>query len=117
MSRQNIPMVDGTLLVIGWDNPFQTWYAMHYDGQDINAAPRAVIGYAPAEQGLLRSERPDAIIGPYPVNEAVELMKLIPELFGIEADDEQPPCWYCKQATWESNPDCPDHPYDRLRYR
>jgi hypothetical protein len=116
MSRERAKMNDGTLLVLGWDDPFETWYAVHYDDHDEDAPPRVAIGYHPAEQALLRSERPDAVIGPYPVTD-VELLltKLIPELMGIEPAAEQPMCWACKQPPWQPSPDCRFHPYERLR--
>ncbi len=117
MSRQRIPMVDGTLLVVGYDRPFETWYAIHYDTRDEDAAPRAVIGYHPAEQDILRGERPGAIVGPYPVAELRDLISLIEEIFGIPpGEGEQPPCWYCKQPAYEPSDDCPRHPYNLLRY-
>lgn len=115
MSRQRIPMADGTLLTVGWDNPFETWYAQHYDSRDEDAPPRAVIGYHPAEQAILRAERPTAAIGPYPVPELRDLFALIEELFGISGTAKQPPCWYCKQPTYEPSDDCPRHPYNILR--
>lgn len=117
MSRQRIPMQDGGLLVIGWDDPFASWFAIRYDDADEDAAPRAVIGYCPAEAELLRAERPDAVVGPFPVRSAARLLKkLIPEVLGIEPASEQPPCVYCKRPPWRRNDDCPDHPWNRLRF-
>lgn len=115
MSRERVRMDDGTLLVIGYDRGFATWYAIHYDDHDEDAPPRAVIGYHPAEQEILRADRPDAVIGPYPIESAEELiLKLIPEHFGLEGEDDQPMCWLCGKPPWQSNPDCDRHPCDRL---
>lgn len=118
MSRQRINMLDGSLLVVGYDAPMSTWYAQHYDrGQSENDPPRVAIGYSAVEAAILLDERPDAIVGPYPVEDVEELLlKLIPELMGITPLPEQSDCTYCKQPRWRSNPDCPHHPYDRLRY-
>jgi hypothetical protein len=116
MGRQGVSMQDGTLLVIGWDEPFQTWFAMHHDNGDPDSAPRVAIGYHPAEQDLLRAERPDAVIGPFPVDDPLVLCeKLIPDLMGIQPTADQPPCYYCGKPPWESNPTCNGHPYDRLK--
>lgn len=118
MSRQRIPMQDGTLLIIGWDPPFQTWYALHYDDSNDNKSPRVAIGYHPAEQNILRSERPDAVIGPYPItDDDLEnmLTRLIPELMGIHGTDDQPDCWSCHQPPWRPNPDCRSHPFNQLK--
>jgi type III secretion system FlhB-like substrate exporter len=105
------------MLVIGYDPPFKTWFALHYDDTNENAPPRVAIGYHPVEQEILRSDRPDAIIGPYPVADAEELVsKLVPELMGLETLEVQPMCTFCGQAPWQSNPACTNHPYDRLRY-
>jgi hypothetical protein len=117
MGRQNIPMEDGTLLVIGYDPPFGTWFAQHYDDHDPDKPPRVAIGYHPAEQDIARHDRPDIILGPYPVKTAEELMALIPELTGIKSvpQDEQAMCFYCGKPPWQPGPDdCPDHPHDRL---
>ena len=118
MSRQHIPFADGTLLVLGYDAPFNTWYAIHYDDLNENKAPRVAIGYHPAEQVLLRAERPTAIIGPYPVTDAEVLVTdLIPKLMGLEAEPEQTMCLYCGVPPWKPGPEtCPDHPWNRLRY-
>jgi|tagenome__1003787_1003787.scaffolds.fasta_scaffold20989699_15 hypothetical protein len=117
MSREYIEMANGTLLVIGYDAPFETWFAMHYDDHDDNKPPRVAIGYHPAEQTILRAERPDAIIGPYPITDVAEMLHtLIPELMGLAPQPEQSMCWACGQPPWESNPSCALHPYDRLRY-
>ncbi len=116
MSRQHIPMADGTLMVLGYDQPFETWYAIHYDTRDEDAPPRAVIGYHPAEQDILRAERPGAVVGPYPVAELTDLFSLIEEIFGITGKKTQPSCWYCRQPTYEPSDDCPRHPYNQLRY-
>jgi hypothetical protein len=116
MSRQRIPMTDGTLMVLGYDEPFETWYAIHFDSRDEETAPRAVIGYGPQEADLLRGERPDALIGPYPVAELPDLIAQIAAVFGLTGASEQPPCWYCKQPTYEPSPGCASHPYNRLRY-
>jgi hypothetical protein len=119
MSRERILMDDGTMVVIGWDPPFNTWFALQYDDYDDSGSPRVAIGYHPAEQALLKAERPSAIIGPYPVEDAEVLVtKLIPELMGLEPlpADKQPMCIYCGLPPWKpGKPDCPDHPYDRLR--
>jgi hypothetical protein len=68
MGRQFIPLADGTLVVVGYDRPFDTWFAQWYDDQDDNKPPRAVVGYSRFEQDLLREERPDAYVGPFPVS-------------------------------------------------
>jgi hypothetical protein len=115
VSRQKINMRDGTLLVIGYDPPFKTWFAMHHDTGDDRDAPRVAIGYGPAEQALLRAERPDAVIGPYPVETAKELLtELIPELMGLEGAEDQPMCVYCGSPPWDPSPACIDHPMERL---
>lgn len=114
MSRQNIPMADGTLMVLGYDEPLETWYAIHYDDADEDAPPRAVIGYSEAEQGILLAERPEAKIGSYPVAELPQLIAEIEAVFGIVG--EQSPCLFCRKPTHEPSPDCGSHPYERLRY-
>lgn len=119
MSRQAIHMVDGTMLVIGYDRPFSTWYAQHYDDNNPHKAPRAVIGYSPVEQQVLHDERPEAVIGPYPVEDAEELVtKLIPQFMGVEAypPQLQPMCHGCGLPPWRPNPGCLRHPYEVLRY-
>lgn len=116
MSRQTVEMLDGTMLVIGYDPPFDTWFAMHHDDCDPDKPPRVAIGYCPAEQDLLRAERPDAVIGPYPVETAKELLtELIPRYTGIQPAGEQPMCWSCGKEPWEPSPDCPSHPWNKLR--
>lgn len=116
MSRQRTPMLDGTLLVVGWDGGNDTWFAIHYDSRDEQAPPRVAIGYSPAEQALLRAERPDAIVGPFPVDDLEEMLtKLIPDLAGLEPAPNQSMCWNCGKPPWHSNRECPGHPYDRLR--
>lgn len=119
VSRQRIPMQDGTLLVIGYDPAFASWFALHYDSADEDAAPRAVIGYHPAEQDLLLAERPDAIVCPnFPIDDDhIEYMltALVPKYLGIHGEDPQPPCMLCGQAPWRSNQACASHPYDALR--
>lgn len=116
MGRQRIPLIDGGLLVLGYDHAFGSWFAMRYDDYDEDAAPRAVVGYHPAEQDLLRRERPDAVIGPWPVEDAeVLLLQHVPKYLGLEPEEEQPPCWLCGEPPWQSNPSCRAHPYDRLR--
>jgi hypothetical protein len=109
-------MMDGTLMVLGYDEPYSTWFAIHYDDRDEDAPPRAVIGSSPDEQWLLRAERPDAVIGPYPVLELADLFAEIESTFGIKGASTQPPCWSCRRPTYEPNPDCARHPYERLRY-
>lgn len=119
MSRQTIPMDDGTRLVIGWDPAFDSWFALHYDNADEDAAPRAVIGYHPAEQELLRAERPDAVICPnFPIaDDQLEYMLtgLIPKYLGIRGAGDQPMCMFCGMPPWRSNPACSEHPFDALR--
>jgi hypothetical protein len=117
VSRQRIPMRDGKLLVIGWDDPFDTWFALLYDDGDENAPPAVAIGYHPSEQAILLDERPDAVVGPYPVENATDLPELVARYMGIEADEKQPPCIYCHQPSFERNDDCGDrHPWNRLRF-
>lgn len=126
MSRQKVPMKDGTWLVVGYDEPFQTWFALHYDRRDPdgyvdeNAPPRVAIGYHPAEQEILRGERPDAIIGSYLVSDeglehmlSVELLELGGEQF--RPSEDQSMCWYCKKPPWQRNDDCDRHPFNQLR--
>lgn len=120
MSRQRIAMTDGTLLVIGYNSAFESWFAIHYDDMDENLAPRAVIGYHPSEQDLLLEERPDAVVCPnFPIgDDHVEYMltALIPKYLGIKGEDEQPSCMFCGKPPWTSNRQCPSHPFDALRY-
>lgn len=119
MGRQVINMLDGTVLVVGYDPPFKTWFAQHYDDGDVDAAPRVAIGYHPDEQALARAERPDIILGPYPVETCEELLRLVPELTGIEpiAEEDQAMCVYCGEPPWQPGmKDCPDHPHDRLMH-
>lgn len=116
MSRQSIPMTDGTTLVIGWDEPQQTWFAFHYDKGE-HQAPRAAVGQSPDEAYILRADRPDVIIGDFPITEFTpHLVDQIQVVLGIEGMAEQPPCVFCGLVTFESNPECRYHPYDRLRY-
>lgn len=115
MARQEIQMMNGTLLVVGYDRPFETWFALHHDDGDPNSPPRVAVGYHPAEQAILRDERPDAVIGPYPVDDFPELAKQIAELMGIKSEEKQADCYSCGKPPWESNPDCAIHPYNRLK--
>ena len=122
MSRQRIPMKDGSLAVIGYDPPFKTWYALHYDDHDEDAPPRVAIGYSPAEQAILKAERPDAVIGPYPIgdDQVLDMLeRMLPELGGpiFEPTGDQPMCWSCGKPPWESNPACAVHVFDSLRGR
>lgn len=104
------------MLVIGWDPVFDTWFAMHHDTGNVNKPPRVAIGYHPSEQFILRAERPDAVIGPYPVSDLEGMLtKLIPELMGIEPEPNQRMCYYCGEKPWVYNPDCHAHPYNKLK--
>lgn len=116
MSRQSIPMIDGSALVIGWDEPQQTWFAMHYDRGE-HTEPRAAVGQSPDEAYLLRQGRPDCAVGEmFPITEFLDLIREMETVLGIPGMDDQPPCVFCNKVTFESNPDCRYHPYDRLRY-
>lgn len=115
MSRQSIPMTDGTTLVIGWDNPQQTWFAFHYDRGQVEP-PRAAVGQSPDEQFLLKADRSDVVLGDFPIPELPQLIEQIETVLGIPGMEEQPPCMLCGQKTFESNPECFYHPYDQLRY-
>lgn len=117
MSRQVVSFADGRQMVIGWDGPFNTWFAqMHAAGDSQNNPPVAVVGWAPDEVALLLSERPDAVVGPYPVEDVEEMLtKMIPEFIGVEPDVKQADCWGCGKPPWQDNPECSRHPYNRLR--
>jgi hypothetical protein len=116
MSRQRIPMQDGSLLVIGYDGPFETWFALHYDDHDEDAPPRVAIGYTPVEQEILLMDRPDAVVGPFPVTDPEELCtKLIPEFMGIEPEPNQDMCRLCGTPPWQPSETCYHHPYNVLR--
>jgi hypothetical protein len=82
--RERVRLEDGRLLVFGWDRPFKTFYAQLYDDPNEHKAPAVVIGYHPVEQQILRAERPEAVIGPYPVSSRDDLHELIKTLMGLE---------------------------------
>lgn len=122
MGRQTINMQNGDTMVIGYDKPFDTWFAyMRKSGSRHEAD--VVIGYHPAEQQIAKSENPGIVIGPYPVHDVEVLLKeLIPEWFGTDPErveaykplENQDMCWYCKKPPWQPSPGCGAHPYERL---
>lgn len=123
MGRQMIHMANDDVMVLGYDRPFDTWFAyLHRAGSKYEAD--IVIGYHPSEQDLAKAENPNVVIGPYPVNDPKVLCEeLIPKYFGgddperqklYEPLEDQPDCWFCKKPPWESSSDCPQHPYNRL---
>lgn len=85
MSRQVKRLDDGRTVIWGHDGPFNTWYAQLYNVEDDppHGAPRAVIGYHPAEVALTLAERRDADIGPYPVESRTQLLGLVHTRWGI----------------------------------
>lgn len=100
---------------------FQSWFAILHPDGDETGTPSVVIGYSPEEVGLAREgllKGEELVIGPYPVDDPEFLCReLIPKYMGIdpEPEDKQVMCYACKKPPWKSNPDCPMHPYDRLK--
>jgi hypothetical protein len=84
MSRELVFLEDGQMLVFGWDRAFKTFFAMLHEDHDENKPPLIAIGYHPIEAAILRRERPEAIVGPYPVEERERLRELVREMMALE---------------------------------
>jgi hypothetical protein len=79
---------NGRYVIYGYDRAFDTWFAQLYDeDDDPNECPIAAIGYAPAEQMIARSDRPDVELGPYPVSSREALVHLVRTSWHVELDD------------------------------
>jgi hypothetical protein len=84
VSRELVFLEDGQMLVFGWDRAFKTFFAMLHEDHDENKPPLIAIGYHPIEAAILRRERPEAIVGPYPVEERERLRELVREMMALE---------------------------------
>lgn len=58
MSRHDIDLGEGRRLVVGWDQPLQTYFAIRYDTPDTNAAPSMWLGAGPDERWSSTSSSP-----------------------------------------------------------
>lgn len=90
MSRTRVELPDG-FIIAGYDAPMGTWYAQLYDrGDSPLDAPRAVIGYHPAEVEIGRTERPDMrVVGSFPIRQKRTLLDLIYSDFHCDVAPEE----------------------------
>jgi hypothetical protein len=84
MSRHLIRLDKGKVVLVGYDRPFGTYYAMLYtpelDSKRLDDEPDKAVGYHPME----RSEREITEHGPYPVSMATLLQSL--KEWGLDDD-------------------------------